>query len=112
METEEKEGANGILKIDSDYDDDKEDDEEEEEKKDDVDFSSAIVNARCSISRINSPGQPAEAGIIHKVFVSNFMCHRALTIDLCWNVNFIHGQNGSGKSAILAAVQICLGAGA
>ena len=27
-------------------------------------------------------------------------------------VNFIHGQNGSGKSAVLAALQICLGAGA
>lgn len=27
-------------------------------------------------------------------------------------MNFIHGQNGSGKSAILAAIQICLGAGA
>jgi chromosome segregation ATPase len=35
-----------------------------------------------------------------------------MTVDLCANVNFIHGQNGSGKSAILAAVQICLGAGA
>ena len=40
------------------------------------------------------------------------MCHGKLTIDLCNNVNFIHGQNGSGKSAILAALQICLGAGA
>ncbi len=40
------------------------------------------------------------------------MCHRKLTVDLCRNVNFIHGQNGSGKSAILAAIQICLGAGA
>ena len=38
--------------------------------------------------------------------------HRKLTVDLCRNVNFIHGQNGSGKSAILAAIQICLGAGA
>jgi chromosome segregation ATPase len=28
------------------------------------------------------------------------------------DVNFIYGQNGSGKSAILAAIQICLGAGA
>lgn len=27
-------------------------------------------------------------------------------------MNFIYGQNGSGKSAILAAIQICLGAGA
>ena len=40
------------------------------------------------------------------------MCHRKLTVELCRNVNFIHGQNGSGKSAILAAIQICLGAGA
>lgn len=40
------------------------------------------------------------------------MCHQKLTISLCDNVNFIHGQNGSGKSAILAALQICLGAGA
>ena len=35
-----------------------------------------------------------------------------MTVDLCRNVNFIYGQNGSGKSAILAAIQICLGAGA
>lgn len=40
------------------------------------------------------------------------MCHQKLKIELCSNVNFIHGQNGSGKSAILAALQICLGAGA
>mmetsp|Transcript_5446 Transcript_5446/g.7921 ORF Transcript_5446/g.7921 Transcript_5446/m.7921 type:complete len:1195 (+) Transcript_5446:75-3659(+) len=64
------------------------------------------------ITPINHPGKPAEAGIIHKVSVENFMCHRKLTIQLCRNVNFIHGQNGSGKSAILAAIQICLGAGA
>jgi len=40
------------------------------------------------------------------------MCHKKLSVRLCDNVNFIHGQNGSGKSAILAALQICLGAGA
>mmetsp|Transcript_6219 Transcript_6219/g.9089 ORF Transcript_6219/g.9089 Transcript_6219/m.9089 type:complete len:344 (+) Transcript_6219:140-1171(+) len=61
---------------------------------------------------INPSGKPAEAGIIKKIQVENFMCHRKLTVDLCRNVNFIHGQNGSGKSAILAAIQICLGAGA
>lgn len=61
---------------------------------------------------INKAGRQAEAGVIDKVYVENFMCHRKLTIPLCRNVNFIHGQNGSGKSAILAAVQICLGAGA
>ena len=60
----------------------------------------------------NVAGRPAEAGVIRRVYVENFMCHRKLTVDLCRNVNFIYGQNGSGKSAILAAVQICLGAGA
>jgi len=61
---------------------------------------------------LNPKGAPAEAGIIHEVYVENFMCHRKLSVKLCRNVNFIHGQNGSGKSAILAAIQVCLGAGA
>ncbi len=60
----------------------------------------------------NPSGKPAEAGIIQEVYVENFMCHRKLSVKLCRNVNFIHGQNGSGKSAILTAIQVCLGAGA
>ena len=60
----------------------------------------------------NLAGRPAEAGIILMISVENFMCHKKFTIDLCRNINFIYGQNGSGKSAILAAIQICLGAGA
>jgi AAA15 family ATPase/GTPase len=70
-------------------------------------------NAALSTQRnVNPAGKPPEAGIILKIYVENFMCHRKLTVDLCRNVNFIYGQNGSGKSAILAAIQICLGAGA
>ena len=61
---------------------------------------------------INPPGRPAEAGIIQQVYVENFMCHHKFKVDLCRNVNFITGQNGSGKSAILAAIRICLGAAA
>ncbi|KAL3906961.1 MAG: hypothetical protein SGILL_009066, partial [Bacillariaceae sp.] len=61
---------------------------------------------------VNEVGKPAEAGIIQKIYVENFMCHKKMSTDLCRNVNFIYGQNGSGKSAILAAIQICLGAGA
>ncbi|CBJ48925.1 smc-like protein [Ectocarpus siliculosus] len=52
----------------------------------------------------------SEAGVVLKINVSNFMCHRKLTVPLCKQVNFINGRNGSGKSAILAALQICLGA--
>ena len=62
--------------------------------------------------RINKEGKPPEVGVIKKIYMENFMCHRKLRVDLCRNVNFIHGQNGSGKSAVLAAIQICLGAGA
>ena len=61
---------------------------------------------------LNRPGEFAQVGIIQQIKVENFMCHRKLRVDLCRNINFIHGQNGSGKSAILAALQICLGAGA
>ena len=62
------------------------------------------VVPRSPLRSINAAGKPAEAGVILKVHVENFMCHRKLTINLCKNVNFIHGQNGSGKSAILGEI--------
>ena len=37
------------------------------------------------------------------------MCHSCLELDLGTNMNVITGENGSGKSAILTAIQICLG---
>lgn len=38
------------------------------------------------------------------------MCHDALEVILNPNVNFIIGRNGSGKSAILTALTVGLGA--
>lgn len=73
-------------------------------------LNGALSSADGKTRNMNVPGQPARAGLISRIYVENFMCHRKLTVDLCRNVNFIYGQNGSGKSAILAAVQICLGA--
>jgi hypothetical protein len=35
--------------------------------------------------RINLSGKPAETGIIKKICVENFMCHRKLTVELCPN---------------------------
>ncbi|EFJ36741.1 hypothetical protein SELMODRAFT_60327, partial [Selaginella moellendorffii] len=49
------------------------------------------------------------AGIIARIRVENFMCHSNLSIDFVDNVNFITGQNGSGKSAILTALCIAFG---
>ena len=52
----------------------------------------------------------AKPGKITKILMRNFMCHDALEIILNPNVNFIVGRNGSGKSAILTALTVGLGA--
>lgn len=52
---------------------------------------------------------PAEAGIIEEIRCTNFMCHEQLTVTLGPLINFIIGHNGSGKSAVLTALTLCLG---
>ena len=87
--------------------------DKENQQKQNNNADNAAAAATMMMDRVtNAPGKPPEAGVISRIYVENFMCHRRLTVDLCRNVNFIYGQNGSGKSAILAAIQICLGAGA
>lgn len=54
--------------------------------------------------------QPAEAGIILKLELHNFMCHHAFSLDFGEQTNFIIGRNGSGKSAILTGLSVALGA--
>lgn len=51
-----------------------------------------------------------EAGQICKIYLENFMCHVKFTMTFCRHLNFITGHNGSGKSAIVSALQLCLGA--
>ncbi|KAH8643801.1 P-loop containing nucleoside triphosphate hydrolase protein [Alternaria alternata] len=53
--------------------------------------------------------EPTDSGIIEEVQCINFMCHEHLTVTLGPLINFIIGHNGSGKSAVLTAIQICLG---
>ncbi|XP_050581038.1 structural maintenance of chromosomes protein 6 [Bombus affinis] len=54
--------------------------------------------------------EESKAGKIKKILIRNFMCHDALEVTLNPNVNFIIGRNGSGKSAILTALTVGLGA--
>ncbi|KAF9602404.1 hypothetical protein IFM89_027533 [Coptis chinensis] len=49
------------------------------------------------------------SGIITKIRLENFMCHSSLEIEFGEWVNFITGQNGSGKSAILTALCVAFG---
>ncbi|KAL6131829.1 hypothetical protein ACLB2K_070202 [Fragaria x ananassa] len=51
----------------------------------------------------------SKAGIVQKIRLENFMCHTSLQIELGDWVNFITGQNGSGKSAILTALCVAFG---
>ena len=48
-------------------------------------------------------------GTIMKVKVTNFMCHQNLEVEFGPRINFIVGENGSGKSAVLTALMVCLG---
>jgi chromosome segregation ATPase len=51
----------------------------------------------------------ADNAIIEEIRCQNFMCHGDLQIKLGPLINFIIGHNGSGKSAVLTALTICLG---
>ncbi|KAF9970519.1 Structural maintenance of chromosomes protein 6 [Actinomortierella ambigua] len=62
-----------------------------------------------SRSQRGRPGSIAERGVIDYIEVFDFMCHRHLKVTLGPKINFIIGHNGSGKSAILTAIMVCLG---
>ncbi|GFR43935.1 hypothetical protein Agub_g5073 [Astrephomene gubernaculifera] len=65
------------------------------------------------------PAQPAaggfvartigSAGHIARIHLENFMCHKHFELDLGTHVTLVSGQNGSGKSAVMQALQVCLG---
>ncbi|KAH1219701.1 Structural maintenance of chromosomes protein 6A [Glycine max] len=49
------------------------------------------------------------AGIVKQLRLENFMCHSKHETEFGNHVNFITGQNGSGKSTILAALCVAFG---
>ncbi|RDW73844.1 hypothetical protein BP5796_07286 [Coleophoma crateriformis] len=51
----------------------------------------------------------ADNAIIEEIRCLNFMCHVNMQVQLGPLINFIVGENGSGKSAILTALSLCLG---
>ncbi|KAJ1953937.1 Structural maintenance of chromosomes protein 6, partial [Linderina pennispora] len=68
-----------------------------------------VVRTRGVQQRNGAQGVVPDIGIVECVELVDFMCHEHVKVNLCPKVNFITGQNGSGKSAILTALIIALG---
>uniref|UniRef100_A0AAY5ERK7 Structural maintenance of chromosomes protein 6 n=1 Tax=Electrophorus electricus TaxID=8005 RepID=A0AAY5ERK7_ELEEL len=75
--------------------------DDEEERICSIQDSSDLRTSHCA---------SGEVGIIENIFLRNFMCHSLLgPFTFGPNVNFVIGNNGSGKSAILTALIVGLG---
>uniref|UniRef100_A0A665WVQ6 Structural maintenance of chromosomes protein 6 n=1 Tax=Echeneis naucrates TaxID=173247 RepID=A0A665WVQ6_ECHNA len=65
------------------------------------------------LKRVCSVAAVSDAGIVESITLKNFMCHSLLgPFNFGSNVNFVVGNNGSGKSAILTALIVALGGNA
>ncbi|EHB02379.1 Structural maintenance of chromosomes protein 6 [Heterocephalus glaber] len=76
------------------------------------DFGRDSDEDECSVSltKGGSTLTVAEVGIIESIQLRNFMCHSMLgPFKFGSNVNFVVGNNGSGKSAVLTALIVGLG---
>lgn len=66
---------------------------------------------RATLARVQLIGEnhAANNAIIQQIECYNFMCHDHLNVELGPLINFVVGHNGSGKSAVLTAITLCLG---
>ncbi|XP_046869724.1 structural maintenance of chromosomes protein 6 isoform X2 [Hypomesus transpacificus] len=79
---------------------------EDSQREDTVDERDSLKFNDLSIA----PTGSGDIGVIESITVKNFMCHHLLgPFQFGPHVNFIVGNNGSGKSAILTALIVGLG---
>ncbi|KAI3431453.1 hypothetical protein D9Q98_004505 [Chlorella vulgaris] len=68
------------------------------------------ARAKPDYSRVPDPAGAPAAGVVKRLELVDFMCHPHLAMDFGPNINLLAGINGSGKSAVLQALQCGLGA--
>jgi len=80
----------------------------------DVQQSPAKNLRRDGISEEDDDGRAwdLKAGMIMEVKLKNFMCHETFSYVPNQRINFLAGENGSGKSAVLTAIVFGLGGSA
>lgn len=84
--------------------------EDEEVNEDELELrATQVIHQKFSVQE-EEANVPSDHGIIERVDCFNFMCHEHFSVELGPLINFIVGKNGSGKSAILTALTLCLGA--
>ncbi|KAI5793908.1 P-loop containing nucleoside triphosphate hydrolase protein [Peziza echinospora] len=86
--------------------------EEDDSEEDEEALEASTQRARKAIEEKNSQfatNAPADFGIVIEIELENFMCHDHLIVPFGPLINFVIGHNGSGKSAILTALTLCLG---
>jgi len=84
----------------------------EQDSPDASDDEAEMLRATQRMQKMSSQymdNRAADGGVIESVTCINFMCHARLHVTLGPLINFIIGHNGSGKSAVLTAITLCLG---
>ena len=89
----------------------------DDEEMDDLEEEAGRERLRSHLSQLDGDfgraprrDSAGSEGIIQKIVLTNFMCHKHLKIEMGPQINFVTGANGSGKSAILVGLALCLGA--
>lgn len=87
-----------------------EDEESADDDLGDLDDAAATQRVRERYEKnARRENHAADNAIIEELECRNFMCHAHLKIMIGPLINFIIGHNGSGKSAVLTALTVCLG---